>query len=307
MSESVYHRGEIEAQKKAGTIHQAESIAHLFMDQLPVSAVDFFASQSMVILSSQDLQRNIWASIILGKTGFITAVDKENLRIGLSDVIKIENDPLWENIKYNRQLGLLLIDLTSRKRFRVNGTLSIADESIYLKVEQSFPNCPKYIQRRIFQIDQSLTRNSHRKEQGILLTDGIMDWIRNSDTFFVGSANDTNNLDVSHRGGNPGFIEIPDNRTLQIPDYKGNNLFNTLGNFLVNPNAGLLFIDYITGKTLQLTGYVDVLWTHGNENESYIPDRSWKFFVSKWIQTDSFCNIHWDFMDFSPHNPQVKK
>src|SRR3546814_20072688 len=47
--------------------------------------------------------------------------------------------------------------------------------------------------------------------------------------------------------------------TLTIPDFSGNLFFNTLGNILLNPRAGLTFIDFKTGDLLQMTGSAQVL------------------------------------------------
>ena len=49
-------------------------------------------------------------------------------------------------------------------------------------------------------------------------------------------------------------------KTLQFPDYAGNNMFNTLGNLAIDPHAGLLFVDFELGDTLQITGEARVLW-----------------------------------------------
>ena len=57
---------------------------------------------------------------------------------------------------------------------------------------------------------------------------------------------------MSHRGGKPGFVRIDDDSTLTVPDFTGNNFFNTLGNLLLNPRAGLLFADYANGDLLHI-------------------------------------------------------
>ena len=57
------------------------------------------------------------------------------------------------------------------------------------------------------------------------------------DVLFIATAHATRGADASHRGGNPGFIEVLDGKTVRIPDYAGNSMFNTLGNLVVNPAA----------------------------------------------------------------------
>ncbi|MES1926553.1 pyridoxamine 5'-phosphate oxidase family protein, partial [Salinisphaera sp. T31B1] len=96
-----------------------------------------------------------------------------------------------------------------------------------------------------------------------------------ADTFFIGTgAGDIDDApaaargyDVSHRGGAPGFVRVTEQGGLQIPDYAGNNFFNTLGNLIRNPRVGLLFVDFQTGGMLQLTGRARIDWTPRNPHD----------------------------------------
>ena len=139
---------------------------------------------------------------------------------------------------------------------------------------------------------------------GSSLTNDLKQWIENLDTMFVGSSDDKSNLDASHRGGDPGFIQIVDESTLKIPDYPGNSMYNTLGNFMSNPKAGLLFVDFKEGKTLQLTGKAEIVWHDEDAQEKTGGTmRLWEFVISKWIQIDSLKSVNWRFIDSSPFNP----
>ena len=82
---------------------------------------------------------------------------------------------------------------------------------------------------------------------------------RGADTFFLGTTNPERGSDTSHRGGAPGFVRVDGDR-LWWPDYPGNNLFNSFGNLAVDPEAALLFFDFDTGRTLQLSGTAEVDW-----------------------------------------------
>nr|WP_240480650.1 pyridoxamine 5'-phosphate oxidase family protein [Mycobacterium avium] len=75
----------------------------------------------------------------------------------------------------------------------------------------------------------------------------------------MGTSHPTSGNDASHRGGPTGFVHIEHDR-LWWPDYPGNNLFNSLGNVTVDPTTALLFIDFPTGTTLQLTGTATLVW-----------------------------------------------
>jgi uncharacterized protein len=98
------------------------------------------------------------------------------------------------------------------------------------------------------------------------LTDDERALIHDSDTLFIASSHvrhgaaRNEGVDVSHRGGRPGFAKVEDARTIVIPDFHGNFFFNTLGNLLVNPRCGVTFIDFRSGDLLQLTGSAEVIW-----------------------------------------------
>ena len=87
-----------------------------------------------------------------------------------------------------------------------------------------------------------------------------------ADTFFIASVfsedstDRSHGVDVSHRGGKPGFVQVVDDRTLIFPDFSGNFHFNTLGNIALNPKAGLMFPDFETGDMIYLTGAAETIW-----------------------------------------------
>ena len=61
-------------------------------------------------------------------------------------------------------------------------------------------------------------------------------------------------LDCTPRGDAPGFVRIVDDRTLMIPDRRGNNRVDTLGNILHDPRVGLLFLIPGCGETIRVNG-----------------------------------------------------
>lgn len=71
---------------------------------------------------------------------------------------------------------------------------------------------------------------------------------------FVATADADGRPDCSYKGGLPGFVRVVDDRTLALPDYDGNGMYRTWGNTLVNPNVGLLFIDFETPKRIRVNG-----------------------------------------------------
>jgi hypothetical protein len=92
-----------------------------------------------------------------------------------------------------------------------------------------------------------------------VLSSGDAALIRSADTFFLGTTNPERGTDASHRGGPPGFVRVAGNQ-LCWPDYPGNNLFNSFGNLVADDRAALVFVDFETGRTVQLSGTARLEW-----------------------------------------------
>lgn len=218
-------------------------------------------------------------------------------------------DPLWNNINYKSQVGLLLIDLTSRRRLRINGVMRQAQAADYvIDVERVYPNCPKYIQRRQWKMPTAATTTStKRSRRGKQLEAAQQIWIAQADTFFVASAHPEQGVDASHRGGLPGFVQVLDQVRLRIPDYAGNSMFNTLGNFVSYPYAGLVFLDFDSGRVLQLSGRPGILWDlddpQGNTGGTR---RYWEFKLEEWRERELPFRLAWELLDYSPLLPVPK-
>ena len=80
-----------------------------------------------------------------------------------------------------------------------------------------------------------------------------------ADTFFIASTGGEYGVDVSHRGGPPGFVGV-EGATLTVPDYQGNRYFNTLGNLMLDPRAALLVVGFDSGDVLELRGRAEIVW-----------------------------------------------
>ncbi|MBI4934006.1 MAG: pyridoxamine 5'-phosphate oxidase family protein [Actinobacteria bacterium] len=83
-------------------------------------------------------------------------------------------------------------------------------------------------------------------------------FIEARDMFFIATTDSNGAPDCSYKGGDPGFVRVIDDRTLAFPVYDGNGMFLTVGNLTVNPQIGMLFIDFETGTRLRVNGEATV-------------------------------------------------
>lgn len=302
---SPYHDGELLAQQRTGEELQAEQNAAVISDRIIPGAIPFIAQQSMVVLGSVDTDQNVWASVLFGRQGFVSIPDDRTVDFDLSQAGFDEHDPLWTNIAGDSRVGMLAIEFATRRRLRINGNLSrVSDQTLRLDVVEAYANCPKYIQRRHFTRPPGDPMEAAAPRSGNFLSPSQRAAIGATDTFFVASAHSERGVDVSHRGGNSGFVEVMDERTLRIPDYAGNSMFNTLGNFLANPRAGLLFIDFEAKRTLQLLGTPEIRWELDEPNDRTGGTRRyWDFAVKHWLERQFTDRVEWELLDYSPFNP----
>ena len=305
--EHPYHEGELSVQQKAGEAIQGKQNGRVIANSILKGALKFVGQQPMVVLGSVDAQQNTWASVLFGHPGFIQAVDAQTIEFDLEQAFQHLDDPFWANIDRENQIGILVIELASRRRLRINGTVAqITSDKLCLHVLESYPNCPKYIQRRHISLNLNKTEKAallSEAKSGKIITFQHREWINSADTFFVASSHQSRGVDVSHRGGNRGFVQILNEQTLRIPDYAGNSMFNTLGNLVINPAAGLIFVDFNRSCTLQLIGRATIIWNIDEPTHQSGINRYWNFEIEQWLETDLPQPLHCEFLDYSPHNP----
>jgi len=289
MVDDTWHAGELELQQSVGLKElMAEIGAKVIRSYMPDQHRSFFHQLPFIVVGSVDGDKNVWVGIRSGGNGFIESPEPSILQI---KGIGVPGDPVERGIKRNGAIGLLGIELDTKRRNRVNGLIiEVQEKMIEIEVNQSFGNCPKYIEEYYL--------NSLRVEPGTVRElDGLSHQnhklISSSERFFVASFAEIGNqrqVDVSHRGGKPGFVEIDSNGWLKIPDYVGNNFFATLGNILLNAKAGLTFIDFDNKTMLQMTGEAFVLPTKGSESSNGDAPRYWRFKPVKLYSQDIALN-----------------
>lgn len=260
---SPFHAGEVMLQKTVGVAERMEAFGRrVIRDFLPDQHREFYPQLPFIVLGSVDRSGDAWVTLVCGKPGFLSSPDPKRLAFAAQTD---PQDPATASLADGAAVGLLGIELHTRRRNRMNGTLrKQGDQGFEIAVEHAFGNCPQYIQLRDFTfvrapddfaalpVAQSLGMDSPQ----------VRAMITAADTFFVSSFVDDphgRHVDASHRGGKPGFVRINADGSLTIPDFAGNLHFNTFGNFVLNPRAGLVFPDFATGDMLHLTGDAELL------------------------------------------------
>ena len=123
-------------------------------------------------------------------------------------------------------------------------------------------NIPMYHEGSRQLQDQFETRKLADRLVEVLARDEFTDddraFIESRPLFFLATADAQGHPDCSHKGGLPGFVRVVDRQTIAFPSYDGNGMFKSLGNLLVNPHVGLLFIDFESPKRLRVNGEASV-------------------------------------------------
>lgn len=299
----IYHSGELAVQARVGVQAEAESLAQKMGGAIiKPAAKKFLASQRLAIASTIDSSHRVWASQLTGEPGFLQAVAEQIVRI---DPVLIDGDQL-KDLQSSDEIGLLAIDLATRRRLRLNGKAERKSKSeIYLHTQQVYFNCPQYIQKR--EIKTTVNRDKSSVQIGATLSPQQQQFIQQVDTFFIASFHPQSGADASHRGGYPGFVQVLQPDKLVFPDYAGNNMFNTLGNLVENPQAGLLFIDFETGDTLQLTGKAAIAWDSKKALEFAGAKSLVEFHIEKVKSAIATTSLQWQFLEYSPYLPVKTK
>jgi predicted pyridoxine 5'-phosphate oxidase superfamily flavin-nucleotide-binding protein len=251
-----WHAGEDEARRRAGVQDIPPAIRPFMIDQLRA----FFSRLPLVFVAGLDAAGKPAASLLRGLPGFVSTPAPDRLDISAAF-------PAGDEIsaRPGAPLGLIGVDFMARRRNRANGRLLAAERGrLSLAVTEAFGNCPKYISARHL-IETDATAGDWTPLRALDAPARAL--IARADTFFIASRG-PDGVDMSHRGGPPGFVEFSGDGGLKIPDYRGNSYFNTFGNLLVDPAAALLFVDFPGGAALHLAGAARV---------SFGEDRFWTF------------------------------
>ena len=304
---SPWHAGERQLQEHAGVAQQMEQFGRkVVRDYMPDQHRSFYSQLPYLVVGAVDAEGIPWATLIEGPPGFVHSPDPRVLRL---DRLPAAGDPVRAALQKGAAVGLLGIDLKTRRRNRMNGNISSdVSDGVAVSVVHAFGNCPQYIQlRSVEPVSVGGSSSAVVAQTASELDDAARAMIRQADTFFLASYVDLEgdsskrSVDVSHRGGNAGFVRVEGN-VLTIPDFAGNLHFNTLGNLLLNPRAGLAFVDFATGDVLQAAGRTEII-LDGPEIAAFQgAERLWTLTVEHVVLRRAALALRWAFEGFSPNS-----
>jgi predicted pyridoxine 5'-phosphate oxidase superfamily flavin-nucleotide-binding protein len=259
-----FHDGELAVQGIAGVEQEAARLEGMLAPaELSAGVAGFLAGRSFAAITARDHDGRLWTSPLVGEPGFLKAVDPTTLQIHTAPAV---GDPLHA-LSSGQPIGLIAIDYSRRRRFRLNGTLTVATSGqLEVTVDEAFGNCPQFIPQRTVDLDTA-DRNPVAVPHGPLIGADELT-ISSATSFLFGTTHPRRGNDASHRGGGAGFLRWQGS-SLWWPDYPGNNLFNSLGNLHVDPEAALLVPDFERHLALHLHGTAKLVVTGSADDEGH--------------------------------------
>jgi hypothetical protein len=307
MSTATFHEGERAVQARTGVRDRLEQLGpRVIRDFMPDQHREFFEQLPFVVAGTVDASGQPWASVLAAPAGFMNAPSPQQLVLQAQP---LPADPLQDTLANGVAIGLLGIEPHTRRRNRMNGVVQgLSDAGFSVQLSQSFGNCPKYIQAREPVYVDGLLSSKPAVHGGAQLDEAARRMIVAADTLFIATAyagdsdqaGAAGGVDVSHRGGKPGFVRVDADGTLSMPDFVGNSFFNTLGNIAVNPRAGLLFIDFDSGDLLYLAVTAEIVWDGPEVKAFEGAQRLLRFKVRSMKRVEASLPLRWGPAELSP-------
>ncbi|MFC3499643.1 pyridoxamine 5'-phosphate oxidase family protein [Micromonospora krabiensis] len=260
---------------------------------------DFLRHQRLVALSGADADGNLWCTVLTGDEGFVDTRDNRTIVIGALPPV---GDPLRDAFTEPADVGMVALSPQTLRRVKVAGTAQRDGDRLVLRTEQVLGNCPKYLQLRTI-VDEIPSLEAPRVTVGRTLTAPQQTIVRSADTFFIGTRAPGHGADANHRGGQPGFVTVLDERTITWPDYVGNSFFMSLGNMQLDARTGIVFLDWETGSTLQLSGTGRINWDPDRASRFPGARRMIEFTVARVVEIERASALRWQLHAYSRFNP----
>ncbi len=304
---SVFHPGERSLHQKLGIEERQHALGlRMIRDHMPDQHRLFFETLESVHIGAVDSGGHPWAIMRTGSAGFMVSPDDKTLTISSQP---LAGEPSDLDLSVGAKTSVVGIEFETQRRNRLNATITAAEgENLSFGVDQSYGNCPKYIQIRTKTPAGRTTPTEPITSTKLNTAD--QNQIAAADTLLIASraaqlGNDPRaGVDINHRGGMPGFVSVLDDTTLQFPDYKGNSFYNTYGNILTDNRVGLQFVDFETGTLLNIKGTAELI-EDINNGELPLMGRGLRITVQSVVRAHGALPYHYTFCAFSDRNPYI--
>jgi len=247
-----FHAGEVEVHAEWGISTEAyeQQSKQMMLPVINPQEHEFISKLTFSFAATVDSAGRPWASPLLAGVGPLFDITGPTTMTIASQ--HGDGDSFFDNLESTGELGVLFFNTATRRRAKSMGRgTQTASGKVDYEMTRLFGICPKYIFERHHTVSTDAVTTTPESRRGLDEADGVQ--LRASDTVFFAS-HSSHGADVTHRGGSPGFIRTLDSNTIEIPDYAGNGMFNTLGNLRLDDRLALPSVDFTTGRTIQLTG-----------------------------------------------------
>lgn len=303
--DGVFHAGERSLHEKLDISERQHQLGlRMIRDHMPDQHREFFASLSSVHIGTLDSSGHPWAVMRVGSAGFMASADDKTLSISSSPLL---GEPADLDFSVGAKVSVVGIEFETQRRNRLNATIAAAEgNTLALHVDQSYGNCPKYIQIR--SKASATATQSAQIEASTILGEADRAQITSADTLLIASraaqlgSDPRAGVDINHRGGMPGFVTVLDDNTIQFPDYKGNSFYNTFGNIVTDNRVGLQFVDFETGTLLNLKGTATLI-EDINNGELPLMGRGLRIHVDIITRAEGGLPYRYKFEQYSDRNP----
>lgn len=304
---SVFHEGERKLHEKLNIQERQHQLGlRMVRDHMPDQHREFFAMLESVHIGAVDSKGHPWAIMRTGAAGFMMSPDNKTLAISSHP---LAGEPENLDLSIGAKISVVGIEFETQRRNRLNATVAASEDGMLsFRTDQSYGNCPKYIQIRHKTPAGATTPKAPVKSSTLSSED--KDQIAKADTLLIASRaaqlgdDPRAGVDINHRGGMPGFVTVLDDTTLQFPDYKGNSFYNTYGNIMTDNRVGLQFVDFETGTLLNIKGQAELV-EDLNNGELPLMGRGLRISVQTVVRTEGALPIRYTFGAYSDRNPDL--
>ncbi|MEP3348259.1 MAG: pyridoxamine 5'-phosphate oxidase family protein [Litoreibacter sp.] len=303
----VFHEGERSLHEKLDIEERQHQLGlRMVRDHMPDQHREFFAMLHSVHIGAVDADGHPWAIMRAGSAGFMASPDDKTLEISSHP---LAGEPEALNLTVGAKTSVVGIEFETQRRNRLNATVNATEDGkLSFHVDQSYGNCPKYIQIRHKTPAGKTIPKAPKSSTGLSPKD--IEQITKADTLLIASRaaqlgdDPRAGVDINHRGGMPGFVSVLDDTTLQFPDYKGNSFYNTYGNILTDNRVGLQFVDFETGTLLNIKGTAELV-EDINTGELPLMGRGLRINVQTVVRAEGALPYRYTFGEFSDRNPDI--